>query len=647
MGDFTLLEAISQKGCEFTTRQTLFISNLGDGQSVGYNKAVMAKQNRNSQLDKQSDLAKIRHSASHVLAEAVLRLYPDAKPAIGPAIEDGFYYDFDFAQPLQESDLAKIEKEMRKILKEGRHFEMVELQGAEAADELRTNDYKWEILHGEVGLSSDAKIEKEKISFCVSQPTNPNPKHTVFRDMCRGGHVEDSSEIGAIKLLRLAGAYWRGDEKNKMLTRIYGTAFATQAELDEYLAMLEEAKKRDHRKLGQELDLFTFSDLVGAGLPLFTPKGTLMRELIVDKIQKLQAEYGYQRVTIPHITKKDLYETSGHWDKFKDDLFHVRGKSEQEFVMKPMNCPHHTQLYASRPRSYRDLPIRFMETTMVYRDEQQGELLGLARVRSISQDDGHVFCTLEQTEEEVRNIVRVIKSFYADLGMLNEGDYWVSLSVRDAQTPDKYLGDPANWEMAEKMLESVAKAEQLDYHRVEGEAAFYGPKLDFMFKDSLGRERQLGTAQVDFVMPERFGLEYTDTDGLAKRPVMIHRAIAGSLERFMAIMIEHFAGAFPLWLAPVQAKVLTIGSTQAEYASQVFTQLREAGLRVELDDRNESIGKKIRESEMAKVPYMLVIGEKEAAAGWVAVRSHTKDDLGAMETAKFIQMAHDEISSKA
>ena len=594
----------------------------------------MAKQNRNVKVDKQSDLAKIRHSASHILAEAVLNLYPNTKLAFGPATDEGFYYDFEFVSPISDADLEKLEAEMRKIIKEGRSFVQSDKSAAEASAWAKEADqpYKQEQI-GELVDRGEATL-----SFYTSGP---------FMDLCSGPHVEDSSAIGAIKLLSLAGAYWKGDEKNQQLTRIYGTAFATQEELDTYLAMLEEAKKRDHRKLGQELDLFTFSDLVGAGLPLFTPKGTLMRELIVDKIQKLQAEYGYQRVTIPHITKKDLYETSGHWDKFKEDLFHVRGKSEQEFVMKPMNCPHHTQLYASKPRSYRDLPIRFMETTMVYRDEQQGELLGLARVRSISQDDGHVFCTLQQTEEEVRNIVRVIKSFYADLGMLNEGDYWVSLSVRDPQAPDKYLGDPKNWEVAEKMLESVATVEELDYRRIEGEAAFYGPKLDFMFKDSLGRERQLGTAQVDFVMPERFGLEYIDTDGMAKRPVMIHRAIAGSLERFMAIMIEHFAGRFPLWLSPVQIAVLPVGEVHGDYAAEVYQKLREAGMRAELVLAEESLGKRIRGLEMQKVPYMLIVGDQEKLDGNVAVRSRDKDDLGKMAVSEFIELAHNEITNKA
>lgn len=588
----------------------------------------MAKKERSQKVDKHSDLAKIRHSASHILAEAVLKLFPDTKLAFGPATEEGYYYDFDFAAPITESDLARIETEMNHILAEGRSF----VQSHKSIEDSKTwaneisQPYKLEQIDE---LSEQGESE---MSFFASV----HDGNEKFIDLCSGPHVENSSAIGAIKILSLAGAYWRGDEKNKQLSRIYGTAFATQAEMDEHLAMLEEAKKRDHRKLGRELDLFTFSDLVGSGLPLFTPKGTLMRELIVQKIQGLQAAHGYQRVTIPHITKKDLYETSGHWAKFKDDLFHVHGKSDIEFVMKPMNCPHHTQLFASKPRSYRDLPVRYMETTMVYRDEQQGELLGLSRVRSISQDDGHVFCTIDQVEQEARNIVDVIKQFYTDLGMFGEGKYWVSLSVRDAATPEKYLGNDADWDKAEQMLDNVAKAEGLDYQRIEGEAAFYGPKLDFMFRDSLGREWQLGTCQVDFVQPERFDLQYTDNEGNTQRPVMIHRAIAGSLERFMSIIIEHFAGAFPLWLAPEQVRVLTIGDQFGDYAHDVASKLVAAGLRAELDNTNESIGKKIREAQLQKIPYMLVIGGKEVEANAVAVRSRDGVDMGVMSVDELI-----------
>jgi threonyl-tRNA synthetase len=547
------------------------------------------------------ELEKIRHSLAHLLAAAVQELYPAAKPTLGPAIDNGFYYDFDFGElKITESDLAKIEKKMRAILPTWDQFERQEATPAEAGEHFSGNEYKQELI-------TELASKSEPITLYRSGN---------FTDLCRGGHVESAKDIPSdgFKLDRVAGAYWRGDEKNKMLTRIYGLAFGSSAELAAHLKQVEEAEKRDHRKLGRELDLFTFSDLVGSGLPLFTPRGTLVRDLIVAKIEECQAEFGYQRVTIPHITKKDLYVTSGHWEKFKDELFKVHGVSDTEFVMKPMNCPHHTQIYAAKPRSYKELPLRFAETTMVYRDEQAGELLGLARVRSITQDDAHVFCRLDQVGEEVRKITAIIRRFYTALDMFKAGDYWVSLSVRDSKNLTKYLGTPANWDLAEKVLEEVAQAEKLDYRRVEGEAAFYGPKLDFMFRDSLGRERQLATAQVDFVMPERFELTYTDREGKSQTPVMIHRAIAGSLERFMAVMLEHFAGALPAWLSPVQVKILPIGEAHLPYARETETALRQKNVRVELDDSNETLGKKIRQAKMEKVPFVVVIGDQEVAS---------------------------------
>ncbi len=540
----------------------------------------------------------IRHSLAHLLAAAIKELYPETKPTIGPAIENGFYYDFEFPTPINEKDLEKIERKMKDILSTWTSFEGREVSADEAREYFKDNQYKLELI--------DELAEKgEKITLYTSGE---------FTDLCRGGHSDNLSKAipaDAFVLDRIAGAYWRGDEKNTMLTRIYGLAFSTKEELEAYFTQQKEAEARDHRKLGKELDLFTFSDLVGSGLPLFTPKGTLIRDLIVDKISSIQSRFGFQKVTIPHITKKDLYETSGHWDKFGDELFKVKGKSDTEFVMKPMNCPHHTQIYASRMRSYKDLPIRFAETTMVYRDEQPGELLGLARVRSITQDDGHVFCRPDQISQEIENITLVIKEFYTSLGMFEEGKFWVSLSVRDSENLDKYLGDSSLWDTAEAELESVAKKLSLPYKRIEGEAAFYGPKLDFMFEDALGRERQLATAQLDFIMPDRFSLEYTDQDGSKKTPVMIHRAIAGSLERFMAVMIEHFAGAFPLWLSPVQVRILPIADAHHEYGKEILVALKEKGIRAELDDRSESLGKKIRSSKEEKVPYVLVIGDKE------------------------------------
>lgn len=551
-----------------------------------------------------------RHTLAHLLAAAVLEKYPHAKLTLGPAIDNGFYYDIDFSagNTPGEDDLKEIQKLMKKKLNKWTEFTHEEVSGEKAREVFAGNQFKLELID-----EIESRGETITLYTCGD-----------FTDLCRGGHVENpNAEIStdSFKLDRIAGAYWRGDEKNPMLTRIYGIAFDNAEELASYEKQLAEAKDRDHRKLGKELDLFTFSDLVGSGLPLFTPKGTLMRDLIVDKIMHIQSKYGYQKVTIPHITKSDLYKTSGHWDNFRDELFKVKGQSDTEFVLKPMNCPHHTQIFDSKPRSYKELPIRYAETTMVYRDEQQGELLGLSRVRSITQDDGHVFCTIDQIEQEIENIVGVIKEFYQSLGMYRDGNFWVSLSVRDSQKPEDYLGDATVWDKAETTLETVAKKLNLPYKRIEGEAAFYGPKLDFMFFDALGRERQLATAQLDFVMPARFSLSYTDRDGSKQTPVMIHRAIAGSLERFMAIMIEHFAGAFPLWLSPEQIRVIPVSDAQLEYAKHVYNELKAIGLRVTLEDHNDSLGKKIRSAKKDKLPYFIVIGDKEIEAKNVTVET--------------------------
>lgn len=575
---------------------------------------------------------RVRHSLAHLLAMAVREKDPSVKLGIGPVIENGFYYDFHFSGAYSPSpeDLKKFEERMRALAKENIPFTQASISADEAREQFVDEPYKLELIEELI------KNGEELTTYTSGD----------FSDLCAGPHVENTSEINtdAFEITHTAGAYWRGDEKNQMLTRIYGVAFATQAELDDYKKMKEEAAKRDHRKLGKELGLFTFSDLVGSGLPLFTPKGTMMRDLIVEKIQNLQKDYGYERVTIPHITKKELYETSGHWEKFKDDLFHVKGRGEATFVMKPMNCPHHTQIYASTQRSYKELPVRYMETTMVYRDEQQGELLGLSRVRSITQDDAHVFCRIDQVEQEVTNIIKVIKSFYTDLGMFEEGRYWVSLSVRDSQNKEKYLGDDSHWSTAEEMLERAAQKENLNYKRVEGEAAFYGPKLDFMFKDSLGREWQLGTVQLDFVMPERFNLSYIAEDGSKQRPVMLHRAVAGSLERFMSIIIEHFGGAFPAWLSPVQVVVLPVGGAHKEYAEGVVKELKERGLRATLDERDESLGKRIRDTKMSKVPYLLVVGDKEIESNTVTAESRDAS-LGAMSVEEFISKLNPSINS--
>ena len=565
-----------------------------------------------------SSLEHKRHTLAHLLAAAVVDTYPQAKLTLGPAIENGFYYDIDFTlgDTPGDSDLKDLQKRMKKLMNSWTEFTHEVVSAEKARAQFASNQFKLELID-----------EIEKRGETITLYTCGG-----FTDLCRGGHCENpKAEINtdAFKLDKIAGAYWRGDEKNPMLTRIYGLAFDTAEELAAYERQLEEAKARDHRKLGKELDLFTFSELVGPGLPLFTPRGTLMRDLIVDKIMRIQSKYGYVKVAIPHITKSDLYKTSGHWDKFKDQLFHVKGQSDTEFVMKPMNCPHHTQIYDSKPRSYKELPIRYAETTMVYRDEQAGELIGLGRVRSITQDDGHVFCTVDQIGQEVENIVRVIQEFYTSLGMYEDGKFWVSLSVSDPNEPEKFLGDPENWKKAEATLKEVAERLQLPYKRVEGEAAFYGPKLDFMFKDAIGRERQLATAQLDFVQPERFGLKYTDSDGNKKQPVMIHRAIAGSLERFMAIMIEHFAGNFPLWLSPQQLSVIPVADAHLPYATEIATKLQAAGLRVELDDSNESMGKKIRTAKKERLPFFIVIGDKEVADNTVTLESR---DTGSSET---------------
>ncbi len=555
-----------------------------------------------------------RHTLAHLLAAAVLVDYPHALLTLGPAIDNGFYYDIDFSQGATpgDEDLKKIQKTMKKMLNGWKEFSHKEVTAQEARKVFAGNQFKLELI-------DEIEQRGEPITlYTIGEGKNE------FTDLCRGGHTQHPSEeiaSDAFVLDKIAGAYWRGDEKNPMLTRIYGLAFDTQEELDEYLAYVAEAKKRDHRKIGKELDLFTFSELVGPGLPLFTPKGTMMRDLIVEKIMTIQAKYGYEKVTIPHITKSDLYKTSGHWDKFSDDLFKVRGKSDAEFVMKPMNCPHHTQIFDSSPKSYKDLPVRYAETTMVYRDEQAGELIGLGRVRSITQDDGHVFCTPDQIEQEVKNIVYVIQEFYESLNMYNEGDFWVSLSARDPKEPEKYLGDASIWDTAEGILQNIAQELNLPCTKVEGEAAFYGPKLDFMFKDALGRERQLATAQLDFVMPERFGLTYIDNEGNKQQPVMIHRAIAGSLERFMSIMIEHFAGNFPLWLSPVQLAIIPVADAHNAYAQEVYTALQKAGFRVELMNENESMGKKIRTAKKAKLPYFIVLGDKEVSEKTVTLES--------------------------
>ena len=569
---------------------------------------------------------KKRHSLAHLLAAAVLKIYPDTLLTIGPAIENGFYYDFEFSSPVSEKDLNNIEKEMKEILPHWQVFEKFEVSADEARKIFAGNSYKLELVE-----EIEKKGEQVTLYYSVEKNSAPEKSDILkaanyklkagFLDLCRGGHVENPSEeidIDSFKLDRVAGAYWRGDEKNKMLTRIYGLAFDSKKELDGYLENREEMAKRDHRKIGKELGLFTFSDLVGAGLPLFTPKGTALRQALFDRLLKISKRYDMQPVTIPHMAKKKLYEISGHADKFGDELLIVKSHYG-EFVLKPVNCPHHTQIYASEPRSYRDLPIRYMESTMQYRDEQPGEIGGLTRVRAITVDDGHIFCRIDQVDQEAKNIAEIIKEFYGGLGMW--GNHWVSLSVRDPQNLDKYIGDEEDWQKAESLLQKVSDDLGLDAKRQEGEAALYGPKLDFMFTDALGRERQLSTIQIDFAMPKRFELEYTDKDGVKKTPVMIHRAILGSYERFMAILIEHFAGAFPFWLSPIQIKILPVSDKQLEYAENIFQKLKDNNFRVEIDRSDENFGKKVRQAKVEKVPYFLVIGDKEIESGEITIES--------------------------
>lgn len=574
---------------------------------------------------REDKLYAMRHTAAHVLAAAAQRLYPGIKLGVGPVVENGFFYDILFASPITEGDLEKIEEEMRKIVKEGHDMlrEEIPIDTAIRFFSERGQDFKVELLKDlkekgttrlRQGFGVQANVNPEEAQdIDVNRPDVASLYHTgEFVDLCRGPHIGNVREIGAFKLWKLAGAYWRGKEGNPQMQRIYGLAFETQKELDEYLIMLEEAKKRDHRKIGAELGLFVFSPLVGSGLPLFTSKGTAVRRLLEEFVWFLMKPYGYERVWIPHLAKSDLYKTSGHWDKFSDDIFHVASKkSDDTLVLKPMNCPHHTQIYASEPRSYRDLPLRLSEVTTVYRDENTGQLAGLTRVRSITQDDAHIFCTLDQVKDEAKAIFEIITKFYTAFNM----PLSIRLSVNDPKMSERYLGGAEVWEKAVKTLKEFLDELGKDYELCVGEAAFYGPKIDFMAKDVIGRTWQLATIQLDFNQPERFELQYTDADGTKKRPVMIHRAISGSLERFTAILIEHYAGAFPFWLAPAQIRLATVSSDFVPFAKTLLAQLVGADIRVELDDANEKISKKVRDAAIMKIPWTLVIGAKEAQGG--------------------------------
>lgn len=576
-------------------------------------------------------LQNTRHSCAHLLAAAVKQLWPGAQNAIGPSIEQGFYQDFDMAEhKISEADFPKIEKKMREILKEWKEFEVREVSVEQAKKDFAENPYKLELIE------DFAKLGK---TITENNPGN-------FLDLCKGGHAGNpQEELKHFKLLSIAGAYWRGDEKKKMLTRIYGTAFATKEELENHLHMLEEAKKRDHRKIGKELGLFTFSEMVGSGLPLFTPKGTILRNELTRYSEELREAIGYQKVWIPHITKKELYETSGHWAKFGAELFLVKSQeTDDQMVMKPMNCPHHQQIYASEPRSYRDLPLKFMETTTIYRDEKAGELLGLSRVRAITQDDSHTFCTPEQIEEIYGALIKVVQEFYHTIGMKLKA----RLSYRDKTQPEKYLGEPALWDKAESIILDIAKKHNLDYYEAPGEAAFYGPKIDFMALDALGREWQVATPQLDFVQPARFGLTYTDKGGTDKTPVMIHFALMGSIERFLSVYIEHTIGNFPLWLSPVQVHFIPVSNdNHLEGAKQFAGELKAQGIRVQVDSADETVGKKIRKATQQKIPYIVVVGDKELAGGEWMIRVRGKEEQESHTKNSFVEKTLQEIKARS
>lgn len=588
----------------------------------------------------EDQLYAMRHSLAHITAQAVQHLWPEAKFGVGPVVENGFYYDIDLGDTkISEDDFKRIEKEMRGIINRDFPFERSEKPIDEAlawAKEAK-QPYKTELLNDlkregtTLASELDATMMGMELPAGISGSAHMDVKSVVdvsfytdgdFTDLCRGPHAESTGKVGAFKLMRVAGAYWRGNEKNAQMQRLYGVAFATKEELDHYLEMLEEAKKRDHRKLGAELDLFVTSPLVGAGLPLFTPRGTVLREELAKFSNQLRENFGFQKVWTPHITKIDLYKKSGHWDKFGDELFLVKSQeTSDEFALKPMNCPHHTQIYASQPRSYRELPVRYCETTTDYRDEKTGELGGLSRVRSLTQDDSHVFARGDQIEQEINQLLSAARDMYQALGMKLR----VRLSYRD--DGKGYLGDEILWQTAQEQLKAAVISNNLEFYEAEGEAAFYGPKIDFMATDAIGREHQVATIQLDFVQPLRFELEYVGESGFKETPVMIHCALMGSIERFLSVYIEHTSGRFPVWVAPEQLRIIQVKDSEevVKFVQRLRDEAQEKGIRISVDDTNESVGKKIRAAATMKVPYSLVIGEKEVAEGKLTPR--VRDDL--------------------
>lgn len=567
------------------------------------------------------------HSSAHILAQALEELYPGIKLTIGPAIANGFYYDVDFnGKPISEKDFPAIEAKFLEIARGKHPFKMRPVSKAEALSYYAgKNEYKTELIEA---------LEDGTITFC---------DHSTFTDLCRGGHIPNTGFVKAIKVLSAAGAYWRGDEHNPQLTRVYAISFPKQKELTEYLELLEEAKKRDHRKLGKELELFTFSNKVGQGLPLWLPKGAALRERLEAFLRKAQKQAGYEQVVTPHIGHKNLYVTSGHWDKYGKDSFQpiATPNEGEEYLLKPMNCPHHCEIYNSHPWSYKDLPKRFAEFGTVYRYEQSGELHGLSRVRCFTQDDAHIFCTPEQLDDEFKHVIDLVLYVFGSLGFDN---FTAQVSLRDPENPTKYIGSDENWAKAENAIINAAKEKGLSYVIETGEAAFYGPKLDFMVKDALGRSWQLGTIQVDYNLPERFDLWYKGADNEMHRPVMIHRAPFGSMERFVAILLEHTAGNFPLWLNPSQAIVLSLSEKYENYAQKVLRLLENSDIRTLIDNRAETMGKKIREAETQKIPYMLIVGENEEKEGTVSVRKRGGEDLGSMSVEAFAKLINDEVA---
>lgn len=598
------------------------------------------------------NLEHIRHTLAHLLAAAVREIQPDALPTIGPAIDNGFYYDFEFSSPISDTDLPKIETIMHKLLPHWEAFTHYEVTPDEARKVFSNNPYKLELI-------AELEAKKEPVTLYYSGQKNGAPKkeellqttdhklRTGFLDLCRGGHIEHPSKDikpDAFALSHIAGAYWRGNEKNKMLTRIYGLAFPTKKELDDYRAIQEEAKKRDHRKIAKEQELLVFSDLVGSGMPMYTPKGNVVRNAIIDYSRELNTRLGFGEVHTPNINKAELFKISGHYDQFKQDMLTVHSQYvEDEMFLKPMNCPQHTQIYASRPRSYRDLPIRYSDFANLYRDERPGELSGLTRLRAFAQDDGHIFCREDQIEEEIAHVLDAIQEALATYKI----NGWMRLSLRDPNNKTKYLGTDDVWERSQRTMRSLLREKKIEFKETEGEAAFYGPKIDVIAVDTIGREWQISTIQLDFNMPARFKLTYNDKDGKEKTPVMIHRALIGSPDRFLGVLIEHYAGAFPLWLSPVQVNVLPIAENHHPFATEVTEKLKKQNIRAELDDSSETLGKKIRAWKLDKTPYALVIGDDEVKKKEATLESRDNGKLGSMTIEALIEKLKKDIDERS